>query len=262
MDVGLFVLLGFLALAAFVVFYSIYQRKQTEKRFVQIAQELGFSYLPRDVGGSGSGFAASTLGRNLLSRGMGDRIEILDVLEGDLKGRHWKFYTLQETRVSYRSPTYSRGKGRQNTPQREEHTTQKPILEITSPKLKLPYFTLGPEFWFSRIGDAIASKFGGGEIDFESDPDFSSSFQLKGPDSETLRSLFSPNVRQAFLHVKSYNFAFEAGGSTLKVQAIKSWDPAEIKTIIAQIEGVVEALEQETFKEGDGGGDVPPSPAQ
>jgi hypothetical protein len=58
----------------------------------------------------------------------------------------------------------------------------------------LPRFALAPEGWFSRLG----GLFGMQDIDFDESPEFSREYRLTGPDEESVRKLFSPEIRQYF----------------------------------------------------------------
>ena len=54
----------------------------------------------------------------------------------------------------------------------------------------LPFFEMRPENFLDRIGDAFVHK----DIDFESHPDFSHRYLLRGPDQDEIRNLFSPSL--------------------------------------------------------------------
>ena len=57
-----------------------------------------------------------------------------------------------------------------------------------------PTFSLLPEGWFSRLGDFFAKR----DIDFLDSPEFSAAYQLKGPDEDAIRRLFTPEIRHFF----------------------------------------------------------------
>ena len=57
----------------------------------------------------------------------------------------------------------------------------------------LPQFTLGPEGFFARIGQAL----GWPDIDFSEDEAFSRGYVLKGGDDTAVRALFTPELRAA-----------------------------------------------------------------
>lgn len=54
--------------------------------------------------------------------------------------------------------------------------------------LCLPVFELRPETFIDRIGDTFTHK----DIDFESNPEFSHRYLLRGPEPDNIRLLFSP----------------------------------------------------------------------
>ncbi len=53
---------------------------------------------------------------------------------------------------------------------------------------RIPDFVLAPENLFHKIGQA----FGYQDIDFESHPDFSKRYLLRGPDEAAIRAAFAP----------------------------------------------------------------------
>jgi hypothetical protein len=57
-----------------------------------------------------------------------------------------------------------------------------------SQELWLPLFEMRPEDFLDRIGDAFVHN----DIDFESHPNFSQRYLLRGPAEQTIRELFSP----------------------------------------------------------------------
>lgn len=75
---------------------------------------------------------------------------------------------------------------------RSSATYRHAMIKWTSGKT-LPQFTLGPETFFTRIGDVLGFH----DIDFSDDPSFSGAYRLKGwEDDAEVRSLFTPQVRQ------------------------------------------------------------------
>jgi hypothetical protein len=59
-----------------------------------------------------------------------------------------------------------------------------------SQTLWLPAFELRPEGFFDRIGEAFVHR----DIDFDSHPEFSKRYFLRGPAEQTIRDLFSPTL--------------------------------------------------------------------
>jgi len=65
------------------------------------------------------------------------------------------------------------------------------MIKWESAGASLPQFTLGPEGFFARIGQAL----GWPDIDFSDDEAFSRSYVLKGSDEAAVRALFTPELR-------------------------------------------------------------------
>ncbi len=74
---------------------------------------------------------------------------------------------------------------------RSRSTHSQAMMKWESAGAKLPAFTLGPESFFSRIGQAL----GASDIDFEDDPAFSRAYVLKGQDEAAIRTLFTSALR-------------------------------------------------------------------
>lgn len=70
--------------------------------------------------------------------------------------------------------------------------TYRHAMILWSSSHALPQFTLGPETFFTRIGEVL----GFSDIDFSDDPAFSNAYRLKGWEETSVRSLFTPLIRQ------------------------------------------------------------------
>jgi hypothetical protein len=74
---------------------------------------------------------------------------------------------------------------------RSTSTISQSLIKWESATAMLPQFTLGPESFFSRIGQALGSP----DIDFPEDEAFSRSYVLKGGDESAVRTLFTQALR-------------------------------------------------------------------
>jgi len=74
---------------------------------------------------------------------------------------------------------------------RSQSTHTQAMIKWESAGAKLAEFTVGPESFFSRIGQAL----GASDIDFDEDPGFSRAYVLKGTDETAIRSLFTSALR-------------------------------------------------------------------
>ena len=82
---------------------------------------------------------------------------------------------------------------------KNKSTHNQTVVSMVSGEIATPAFELSPEGFFSRVGH----WFGGSDIDFVEHPEFSDSFQLKGPDEETIRQFFDTPLMDFFCQNKS-----------------------------------------------------------
>ena len=89
------------------------------------------------------------------------------------------------------------------------HTYRQSVFCIWSPKLYLPQFSMRPEGIFHKIGGA----FGYQDIDFDSHPEFSKKYLLRGDNEASIRQLFNNNV---LTNIESQQkISIEGGGNQL-----------------------------------------------
>ena len=93
---------------------------------------------------------------------------------------------------------YIVGYGRNRTVHRQA------MLKWESAGARLPQFTLGPENFFTRIGQAAL---GWPDIDFADDEPFSRAYVLKGADETAVRALFTPQLRSELAGEKGQHVA-------------------------------------------------------
>jgi len=105
---------------------------------------------------------------------------------------------------------------------------------------RLPEFTLGPEHWWDRIGQV----FGYQDIDFESSPEFSDRYLLRGPDESAIRAAFGSNVLGFFAQNQGWSVE-SAGGSLAVYRAGRRPKPEEMQPFIAETAAVRRALVRE-----------------
>ena len=80
---------------------------------------------------------------------------------------------------------------------------------FTKKGLDLPHFYAREE---NSIFDGIGEFFGGQDIDFDDDPDFSSSYVLQGNNERAIRRLFNRKIRNAFTRAAEYSYEYEGLG--------------------------------------------------
>jgi hypothetical protein len=81
-----------------------------------------------------------------------------------------------------------------------------------SQSAELPPFELRPENIFDKIGDVITHN----DIDFDSNPEFSRRYHLRGPDETRMRMLFNPVLLGYLEQIPpDKNWHVEASGPSL-----------------------------------------------
>jgi len=145
-----------------------------------------------------------------------------------LEGDGWR------GRVFLGDHEYTVGSGRNSSQRR--HT----VCVVQNPRLALPHFSLRREI---VLLDRIAELFGGVDIDFEEDPDFSRSFRLRGDDEAAVRRLFSGAVRHFFVHTAGTGVVVEGRGELLLVHRGRLVRPEDASALLQQTQELAQLLE-------------------
>jgi hypothetical protein len=158
-------------LAVFVTFKLIHDRRKDKQRtadLAAIAGQLGFAFsAPRDK------TLIEPLGCFSLFRIGGSR-HASKVLSGQV----------DDTEVTIFDYAYTESSGDSTD------TTTQTVMLLRSPNVSWPTFALHPE----RLVDRLAKKLGYDDINFESHPEFSRLYHLKGPDEPAVRATFTDDV--------------------------------------------------------------------
>jgi len=95
---------------------------------------------------------------------------------------------------------------------------------------QLPWFELRPEGFLDRIADTFVRR----DIDFESHPEFSKRYVLRGEDETAIRAMFTPVLLSLFeMFPPEKKWHLEASGSTLLAyQAAVTVPPQEIRAFL------------------------------
>ncbi len=118
---------------------------------------------------------------------------------------------------------YATGSGRNSSQHR--HT----VCVVQDLRLALPHFSLRRE---RVLLDRIAELFGGVDIDFEEDREFSRTFRLRGHDEAAVRKLFSPAVRHFLLHTAGARVVVEGRDDILLVHSGRLLRPEDASTLL------------------------------
>jgi hypothetical protein len=112
--------------------------------------------------------------------------------------------------------------------QHSHHWSQTVIL-FESDEMRLPQFTLRPEHVFHKIGQV----FGYQDIDFDSHPEFSKRYLLKGENEESVRWLFGDDALS--FYESDRKLSTEAAGRQLiHYRSDKRVKPEQIQEFITQ----------------------------
>ena len=162
------------------------EMKRTE-RFQLIAREIGLPFFPK----GDAALLESLRHFHLFSQGRSRKIT--NMLHGESND-------VELAVLDYR---YTVGSGKNS------HTYRQSVVYFRTPVPTLPKFAVRPEGFFHKIGGA----FGYQDIDFESHPEFSRSYLLRGADEEAIRELFDEKRISFFESQKK--ICVEGGGDQL-----------------------------------------------
>jgi hypothetical protein len=154
------------------------------------AKEMGFIFEGEDWSDQAQ---SPQLGTVLFERGGGGRFK--NIMSGTAAG----------FKTSLFDYSYTVGGGKSSR-------TYTQTVAAFSQDLSLPLFEMRPEGFVDRIADAIVHK----DIDFESHPEFSRRYLLRGPEPEKVREFFTPALLTFLEGVPSEEkWHIEGAGTTL-----------------------------------------------
>lgn len=189
----IFIIIVPLLFIGFMVWVFIRGRQKIEERrlmFQQAAQMMGWAYLPA----GNFEMIPNITSYPLFTTGNSWTRKIENMMYG----------TVDEGRAAVFDYTYVTGAGKNS--QRHNLT----VAYFQSNKLRLPFFSLGPENVFHKM----FSAFGYQDIDFANRPEFSKRYLLRGQDEQNIRNVFSERVL-SFYETQNQRFSTEAGGDQL-----------------------------------------------
>ncbi len=168
---GVFIIIAGAVIIVGLIALSVRHERQRTEKMNQIADELGMTF---DAQGDHS-VRRSLYQFRLFNRGRRRRFK--NMLSGEKAG----------VTLAIFGYSYVTGSGKNSS------THQQTVFSFQSDSLRMPQFELCPEHVFHKIGQA----FGGKDIDFESHPEFSKRFVLRGDNETEIRRFFTPE-RLAF----------------------------------------------------------------
>lgn len=171
-----------------IIWIAVRFEKKRGKSMKAQAVRLGWSYAPK----AGLSDIPSADAFHLFNIGRSRRVK--NLMQGGGEDLHTAVYDYQ----------YTVGGGQSS------HTVSQTVFQFQSARLNLPAFILKPENVFHKIGQS----FGYQDIDFDSYPEFSKRYLLRGGDEERIRKLFNPDMLVRF-ESEEKGLVVEAGSQIL-----------------------------------------------
>jgi len=161
------VILGAFAVAAAVMAFQRRRERQRAEEMIAWAAMLGFTITIGSKPLREAGLSEELTGLPLFTHGRAPRVR--NVVRGRTPEGELLLFDFRYTVQSGKHTT----------------TIEQTVVAFERPAA-LPAFELRPEGVFARIGQA----FGATDIDFDSNPEFSKKYQLRGQDPDAVRRLF------------------------------------------------------------------------
>ncbi len=202
-----FLIIGvILAIVVVGMVVSYYQEKRRTEALAGVAGELGLMFAETDTVG-----VAATLGSfPLFSQGRSR--QVANVIHGET----------EQVRVAIFDYRYTTGSGKSS------HTWRQTVVRFQSPALSLPGFVMRPEQLFDKLGAVV----GYDDIDFETHPQFSKRYLLRGSPEPAVRAVFRSEVLNFFEQVTGQLNVEAAGPQLIVYRAHYRFKPDEIRGLM------------------------------
>jgi hypothetical protein len=210
-----FVGLGIVVLAAVLAISAYFSRKRTQAMGAA-AMAMGFNFEGNDAS------KAPHLTTTLFTKGSGKAFR--NIMTGSSSGMA----------VSLFDYSYVVSDGR------NAKTHAQSVAAFSKNGVQIPEFGMGPKGILGKITDVLSHK----NINFESNPDFTRRYQVRAPEQERTRELFTPALL-AFLESldPKKSWSIEGEGHTIIVfRANKSVKPEELPTFVEESRSVASSF--------------------
>ena len=190
------------------------EQKRTEE-LMAVCQVLGLTFEPE-----GDVEVMKGLGDlPLYAHGHSKRVR--NVMTGRTSGRDVKLFDYK----------YTTGSGKNS------HTWSQTVAVYPKVADGLPDLLLAPENIFHKIG----AVFGYQDIDFDTSPEFSSHYLLRGPDEMAIRSVFSVDALHFFGMQRGWHVEV-VGGTIGLYRSDKRCKPEEVRPFLDETQAVLRVL--------------------
>ncbi len=204
-----------LALVGGIIAWVAKKERERTEQLAALAQTLGFTFEPTADLEVMKGFGDLPLYRN------GHSKRLTNVLTGQAGERDLKLF-------DYR---YTTGSGKNS------HTWNQTVALFPRAGEGLPDLVLAPENIFHKIGSA----FGYQDIDFDTSPEFSAHYLLRGPDEMAIRSVFSADALNFFAQQRGWHVEI-AGGSVAVYRSDRRCKPEDVRPFLEEVQSVLRVL--------------------
>ena len=203
------------ALVGGLIAYSFKLERDRTEALQALAATMGLTFQPRIDDDLARSFG------DLPLFGRGHSRKGTNLLSGQRDGTELRLF-------DYR---YTTGGGKNS------HTYQQTVALFPGAGRGLPDLLLAPENIFHKIGQV----FGYQDIDFESAPDFSSHYLLRGSDEMAIRSAFNIGALQFFGTHQGWHVEVMGGTVGIYKSGIRP-KPADLPTFLAEARDALRAL--------------------
>jgi hypothetical protein len=166
------IIVGGLAVAGLIAYVMVRQEKRRLEDFVAWAATIGYTIVAGSKTLRDAGLSSALITLPVFNRGTYPRVRY--VVRGQGAEGELVLFDFRYTTQSGKNTT----------------TIEQTIVAFGLGQKRVPDFELWPEGFLSKLGQA----FGMADINFDSNPEFSRHYRLRGPDRESVRRLFAPQA--------------------------------------------------------------------
>jgi hypothetical protein len=215
------VLIGTVLLAGVISLLSLVNRGRRRKEIGEVASRLGMQYSPEDDGFRRELFFMYPL----FQRGHPDARKASNFLRGVRNGMDVVLFDYSYT------TQHGIGRGFEFKPSGVIKNYSRYSQSVAAIRLRekvLPQFEMSPEGLVQKVGALMGMQ----DIDFESHPEFSRRYRLRGKSEEAVRRVFTPQVLGYFSQAPGWSL--EANGEWLVCYRGRQMAPDELDTFLEE----------------------------
>ncbi|MFC1582449.1 hypothetical protein ACFL4W_02805 [Planctomycetota bacterium] len=217
MPTGLIIFVGFVTLIIGFVVGHVAWVAIRRKKLREFAEQAGFQYAVRDIS------VRNRFPFQLFDKG--DSSEALNVIKAPDGDGEMAICDFVYTVISYTTTGTGSNRSRRRTKSKHAQT----VCLVSDAKLCLPEMFIRRE----RLFDWLGEKFGGQDIDFDEDHEFSDAFVVQGSVEDRIREVLDKGLRRLFLDYRHFVGSFEANDTGFMVNIGKRLAIDKFKDLIS-----------------------------